>query len=82
MPIGRARAQREVRVKVVGVVVQPVGKSNRITRVKFLDEPPHNLLQAGLQNVIGVNPHGHQRIMLFFRHGEDQPMRDDRTARL
>jgi hypothetical protein len=32
-----------------------------------------------MQNVVGIDSNGHQRVMLSFRHREDQPMRDNQA---
>jgi hypothetical protein len=69
-------------VKVRRVVMQSVSEPDGIAWMKFLGEFPHDFLQAGMQNLVGIDPNGHQRVVLFFRHREDQPMRDDRAFRL
>lgn len=46
--------------------------------MEFLREFPHDFFQAGMENPIRIESSGHQRIVLFARHGENQPMRDDR----
>ena len=69
-------------VKVRRVVMQSVSEPDGIPWMKFLGEFPHDFLQAGMQNLVGIDPNGHQRVVLFFRHREDQPMRDDRAFRL
>ena len=69
-------------MKVRRVVMQSVSETDGIAGMKFLGEFPHDFLQAGMQNLVGIDPNGHQRVVLFFRHREDQPMRDDRAFRL
>ena len=69
-------------VKVRRVVMQSVSEPDGIAWMKFLGEFPHDFLQAGMQNLVGIDPNGHQRVVLFFRQREDQPMRDDRAFRL
>ena len=66
-------------MKVRRIVVQSVRETDGIAGMKFLGEFPHDFLQAGMQNVVGIDSNGHQRVVLFFRHREDQPMRDDRA---
>ena len=66
-------------VKVRRVVMQSVSETDGIAGMKSPGEFPHDFLQAGMQNVVGIDSNGHQRVVLFFRHGEDQPMRDNRA---
>ncbi len=68
-------------VEVAGVVVKPVGESNGIAGMKSFGKFSHHLLQAGVQNVIGIYSRIHQRIVLFLGHGKDQPMRNGRAFR-
>ena len=42
-------------VKVRRVVMQSVSETNGIARMKFLGEFPHDLLQAGMQKVVGID---------------------------
>jgi hypothetical protein len=78
----RARTNRDMRVQVLRVVMQSVGVSYGIAGMKFLGEFAHRFFEAGMQNVIGIDSGGDQRVVLFSRHRENQPMRDDRTAGL
>ena len=51
----RARAKRDMDVKVVRVVMNPVGVANRVRRMKPLVELPHDLLRRGLQHAVGID---------------------------
>jgi hypothetical protein len=43
--------------------------------MKFLGESAHRFFQAGMQNIVGIDSKGHQRVMLFFRHRESADVR-------
>ena len=66
-------------VKVRRVVMQSVSETDGNAGMKFLGESPHNFLQTGMQNLVGIDPSGHQHVVLFFRHGEDRPVRNHRA---
>lgn len=69
-----ARTQRDMNVKMGGVMMQSVGVANRVARMKSLREFPHDLLHRGMQYLVGIDAGRNQRVVLFGRHGEDQPM--------
>ena len=66
-------------VNVRRVMMQAVGETDGIAGMKFLGEFPHDSLQARMQNVVGIDSDGHQRVVLFLRHRKGQPVRDNRT---
>jgi hypothetical protein len=66
-------------VEVRRVVRQAVSKADGIAAMKSLGEFAHDFFQTRMQNVVQIDSGGGQRIVLFFRHGEDQPVRDDRA---
>ena len=77
----RARAKRDVDVKVVRVVVNPVGVANRVRRMKPLVELPHDFLRRGLQHAVGIDSGFDQLVVQLARHREDEPMLNDGILR-
>ena len=77
----RARAKRDMDVKIVRVVMNPAGVAYRVRRMKPLVELAHDLLRRGLQHVVGTDSRIDQLVVHLARHGEDETMLNDRIFR-
>jgi hypothetical protein len=58
-------------VKVVRVVVNPVGVANRVRRMKPFVELPHDVLGRGLQHAVGIDSGSHQFVVQLAGHREN-----------
>lgn len=72
-----ARAEGDVDVEVVRVVVNTVGKTDRVVRMETLREFPHDFFHRGLEHAVGVDPGGDELVVKRLRHREDEPVLED-----
>jgi hypothetical protein len=55
-PVGRPWAERDMRVKVSRVVMEPIGETNRISGMKFFPEPAHDFFIVEWSTWSGLSP--------------------------
>ena len=70
-PIFCTGTERNVDMEIIGVVMEPVGITNRILRMKLLLKIPHHCLERALENGVGIESCTDQFVMERGRHGED-----------
>ena len=68
-------------VKVVRVVVYPVGVANRVRRMEPLVKLPHDVLRRRLQYAVGIDSGFDELVVQLARHRENQAMLNDRILR-
>ena len=76
-----ARAKRDMDMEIVRVVMNPVGVSDRVSRMKSLANFPIDLLHGGLQHAVRIDAGGNELVVQFARHGEDEAMLNDGILR-
>jgi hypothetical protein len=68
-------------VKVIRVVVNPVGIANRVRRMKALVELRHDVLRRGLQHAVGIDSGFNELVVQLARHRENEAMLNDGILR-
>ena len=66
-------------MKIVRVVMDAVGVSDRVTRMKLLLKVPHRVPQSIEQNGIGIESCGYEFVVKRRRHREDKAVLDHRV---
>lgn len=58
-----ARAEGDMHMEIVRVVMNAVGVANRVVAVKAVSEFPHDFFRGGVQNAVGADTRFHQPVV-------------------
>jgi hypothetical protein len=68
-------------MKVVRIVMQAVGVSDRVVRMKSLGEFRHRLLHGRMEDPVRIDAGGNELVVQFAGHREDQAVLNHRVLR-